>query len=86
MIYKIIVRIDKTCEMARVSTYQDSAYIAALSTEGNYCDFYNGCYGMYHLPSFNGVESFVVAVKAWLAARSHTVESVTYDCEWRYND
>ncbi len=67
----VIVKIDQSCQMA-------SVYWGDEGMCGNFWDFYNGCHGMYNLPSFSSYDQL-----AQILAEKHK-EQIVYDRQWRF--
>lgn len=60
----ITLKIDTSCSMAEV--YVNGTIIM----RGNYWDFYNGCHGMYDIPSFNSYSELIAIIKNYISSQN----------------
>lgn len=72
----IIIKVDKSCDMACV---YDSL---GNGMEGNYCDFHNGCHGLYDIDEFDSYLSLAKVLELKHIKEGNSVKIIKEDYKY----
>ena len=75
MKHVILVKTDRSCEMAAVYLNDE------LVMSGNYWDFHNGCHGIHKYGEFNSVDDLVRQIAGSLSPEFVPVKREKYEYE-----